>query len=353
MRIKHIYILFLCLTMMLSAQKSSIEWENYTEDELCFINSRDTLFGKLVLPKKARSTYPVVVFVHGSGPEDYSSSDLYRPLWERFTKAGFACFSWDRPGVGRSQGNWFEKSISDRVSEVENAVNRLKQHPKVDLANIGFWGLSQAGWILPKVAETIHPVFVISVSGAVTTAFDQEVHRLRTELGSNGYSTAAIDSATAYISTVKRLALEDKPFAEFDKVQQEIKGYRWSSHAIMGGEPIYQYLKVIIKGDSAPDLTSLTCPVLAIWGENDLLVPPRPSAEHYTKVMEEIGNMKAKVAIIPNADHTLTYNISGKRKETLERREAYRDEPEKIFAPGYLDLMVGWLESLKLASKKE
>jgi hypothetical protein len=69
--------------------------------------------------------------------------------------------------------------------------------------------------------------------------------------------------------------------------------------------------------------------------------------------MEEIGNKKAKIIVLPNADHTLTYNHSGKRTETIERREKYKDEPEKIFAPGYLEVMISWLKELNLTAKSD
>lgn len=320
---------------------------NYLEEDIFFINSKDTIYGKLILPRKTPGKFPVVVFIHGSGPEDYSSSNLYRPLWEKFTKAGFACFSWDKPGIGLSQGNWFEQSIGDRASEVIAAHRRLQQHPKIDPTAIGLWGISQAGWVIPKVAEEINPAFIITVSGPVTTAFDQEVYRLGSEMAADGFSRDAIDSAIAYTREIKGLILTNSPFSCFDALQKDIKPHAWSSHVISGDEAIYKYLGVIMAHDHIPNLSSLTCPVLAIWGENDLLVPPGASAQAYTQTMEQIGNKHAKMVIVPNADHTLTYNKTGRREETMERREKYKDKPEEIFAPGYLKLMSKWLKSLE------
>jgi pimeloyl-ACP methyl ester carboxylesterase len=352
-QLRTIIIVSLFLTGSVFSQEKAEKSENYKEEEVHFHNAQDTIYGKLILPKKSDVKFPVVVFVHGSGPEDYSSSNNYRYLWEKFTEAGYACFSWDRPGVGHSQGNWFEKSIDNRTAEVFDAVQKLKQHPKINPEKIGFWGISQAGWVIPKVAEVISPAFVISVSGPVTTAFDQEVYRLRSELAMDAYSTKSIDSAIAYTKAVRNLILEDKPFAAFDSVQLVAKQHSWSSYIISGGEEIYQYLSVILKDDHFPDLSVLNCPLLAIWGENDLLVPPHSSADQYKRVMEEIGNKKAKIIVLPNADHTLTYNHSGKRTETIERREKYKDEPEKIFAPGYLEVMISWLKELNLTAKSD
>ena len=101
----------------------------------------------------------------------------------------------------------------------------------------------------------------------------------------------------------------------------------------------------ISDNDHAPSLDSLSSPLLAIWGENDLLVPPQASAENYRNAMQRLKNRQARIEILAGADHTLTYNNSGRRAETNQRRESFREEPAKILAPGYLDLMLGWLRN--------
>ena len=91
----------------------------------------------------------------------------------------------------------------------------------------------------------------------------------------------------------------------------------------------------------------LTCPVLAIWGENDLVVPPGKSAATYEQQMKAIRNTQALTRIIPKADHTLTLNLTGKRAETIARREQYKNDPAAVFAPGYVALMTDWLKQIK------
>src|SRR5690606_22517510 len=79
--------------------------ENYKEEDLSFISNGNKISGRLMSPPaESAQKLPVVVFVHGSGPEDFSASGNYGYLFEKFTEIGFACFSWDRPGVGDSEG---------------------------------------------------------------------------------------------------------------------------------------------------------------------------------------------------------------------------------------------------------
>jgi hypothetical protein len=233
-----------------------------------------------------------------------------------------------------------------RAAEVLNAIEALKNSEDIDPARIGLWGISQAGWVIPKVAEQYSPAFVICVSCPTTTAFEQEAYRLRSELAAEGYDKAAIEGALAYTSSVRDLILAGGSFEAFSSLQQEVNQYEWSAFVISGGEVVFDYLKVIFENDHAPSLDSLSSPLLAIWGENDLLVPPQASAENYRNAMQRLKNRQVRIEILAGADHTLTYNNSGKRAETNQRRESFREEPAKILAPGYLDLMLGWLRDL-------
>jgi pimeloyl-ACP methyl ester carboxylesterase len=334
-----------CSGLTASAQDTAA---SYIEQNLNFMYKSNTLFGKLIIPKGHTGKLPVIVFVHGSGPEDYSSSDNYRYLWEAFTQSGFACYSWDRPGVGQSQGKWCESSVEDRADEVISAVNKLKTSDEIDPLKIGFWGISQAGWVIPIVAQKMKPAFVITVSSPVTTAFEQELYRVQSEMKVEGFSKADIDKAVAYNNKLRKLIKSNQPYNQFLSLQKEIKGATWADHVISGEEVVYNYLSIVFKKDNPPDLRDLQCPVLAIWGANDLVVPPQKSLGFYKKQLAGAGNTNVLTRIIPDADHTLTFNQTGKRSETIKRREDYKSNPEAIFAPGYVSLMTGWLKALQL-----
>lgn len=320
----------------------------YKEQNLNFTDNGNEIFGKLITPDGYKGKLPVIVFVHGSGPEDYSSSDNYRYLWEEFTKIGFACYSWDRPGVGKSEGKWYQLSVAGRANEVISAVNKLKTLDIVDSSKIGYWGISQAGWVIPLVAKAMKPAFVITVSSPVTTAFEQELYRVRSQMRAEGFSQAAIDKAVSYNEKIRKMIAANAPYEQFALLQKEISAEEWEDNVITGEEVVYNYLSIVFKEDSPPDLRSLRCPVLAIWGENDLVVPPKESAAVYEKELKHTGNHHVLIKIIPEADHTLTHNLTGNPSETDKRREEYKNNPKEIFAPGYVALMTGWLKRLNL-----
>ena len=331
----------LIATNTLHAQDTA---RKYKEENLNFTYKGGDISGKLITPNAYKNNLPVIVFVHGSGPEDYSSEDNYRYLWEAFTNIGFACYSWDRPGVGQSQGKWYEASVQDRADEVIAAVNKLKTFSTIDSTRIGFWGISQAGWVMPLVAKEIKPAFVITVSSPVTTAFEQELYRVTSEMQAAGFAQNDIKKAMSYNSSLLQMIREDKPYKHFEALQKETEGVAWADNVIRGEELVYSYLSIVLKSDRAPDLSSLTCPVLAIWGENDLVVPPKLGLETYGRQLSRIDNKDVTLKIIPKADHTLTHNLTGLRAETIARREKYKDNPKEIFAAGYVSMMTDWLK---------
>ncbi len=317
-----------------------------SEDDLNFVYNGNKISGKLITPvRSSDKKFPVVVFVHGSGPEDYSSSNNYTYLWEEFTRIGYACYSWNRPGVGQSEGRWYEMSVHDRANEVLSAIETLKKFGKMDSARIGLWGISQAGWVIPLVTKKIDPAFVITVSSPVTTAFEQELYRVESSLKADGFDNTSISQAIGYCKALQVLIEARKSFDEFAKLQNETADAAWANYVIRGDEVVYKYLGIVFRDDKAPDLNSLRSLVLAIWGKNDLVVPPIKSSETYQRELKGIENEQARVEVIPNADHTMTFNLSGKSSDTRKRREDFKDKPEKIFAPGYVSLMVDWLKS--------
>ena len=64
-------------------------------EEITFQSGEFTLVGDLRTPS-GTGPFPVVLFVHGSGPSDRTFFGGYLPIMERMLGAGYAVFSWDR-----------------------------------------------------------------------------------------------------------------------------------------------------------------------------------------------------------------------------------------------------------------
>jgi dienelactone hydrolase len=125
------------------------------------------LSGTLVMPRDVSSP-PIAVIVHGDGAQDRFSNGGYFPLVNTLVDAGIGIFSWDKAGVGASTGNWLNQTMDDRADEALAALQAISKLDDVNLDQIGFLGFSQAGWVLPRVANRSTPAFTVIVGGAVS-----------------------------------------------------------------------------------------------------------------------------------------------------------------------------------------
>ncbi|WP_447887723.1 alpha/beta hydrolase family protein [Serratia fonticola] len=88
---------------------------------ISFEHHQDILEGTLILPS-GKISPPLVLLVHGDGAQDRWSEGGYIPLVNFLVAQGVAVYSWDKPGVGASSGNWLAQTLSDRAEEAASAL---------------------------------------------------------------------------------------------------------------------------------------------------------------------------------------------------------------------------------------
>jgi alpha-beta hydrolase superfamily lysophospholipase len=142
------------------------------------------LHGTLYLPTAAGS-HPALVWVHGAG-------EATRLTWgsfvNSFVREGFAVFSFDKRGVGESQGSCCPGDSGHfnlATADVVGAVAAVRSRPAINRARVGLIGASQAGWIAPPAAVgSGHVAFVVVAAPGIVT-FGQE-HRYEQLTGGYG-----------------------------------------------------------------------------------------------------------------------------------------------------------------------
>ena len=101
--------------------------------------------------------------MNGSGPWVRSDS---RFLADFFALNGVAALINDKRGCGRSTGDWNKSGFDDLAGNALAGLQRFKNRPDINPHQIGLWGNSQGGWIVPLAAFRCPDVaFIISVSG--------------------------------------------------------------------------------------------------------------------------------------------------------------------------------------------
>ena len=169
--------------------------------DLTFASHGATLSGTLYAPAGPR--FPVVVVFHGAalGSRD---QPLFAHLKQALPALGIGVFVHDRRGSGKSGGGGPAATDFDTLADDGVAAMRmLGRLPQVDSRRIGFWGLSQGGWLsLLAAAKAPDAAFAISISAPMTGADVQMNSAIANVLRISGYPQAEIDAAIAARMTV-------------------------------------------------------------------------------------------------------------------------------------------------------
>src|SRR5207247_1481456 len=106
----------------------------------------------IYLPSSA-GRHPALVWVHGA--EAVRRIPYAYPLFSMLVQSGIAVLSYDKRGVGESEGVCCPGDSGHfnlLTADVVGAVGVLRSRSDIDPADVGLFGASQAGWIAPRAA---------------------------------------------------------------------------------------------------------------------------------------------------------------------------------------------------------
>jgi dienelactone hydrolase len=148
---------------------------DHREVALRFTCQGAVLAGTLYLPS-GEGRHPAVVWVHGSGEQPrLGYGGIVAPLVED----GIAVFSYDKRGVGESEGDCCTSPGQYNLvaADADGAVLALRSRDDIDASRVGFYGASEAGWVVPLANSRLkEPVaFTALVSAPTVTTGEEEV----------------------------------------------------------------------------------------------------------------------------------------------------------------------------------
>ena len=118
-----------------------------------FPSGKTTLAGTLTIPPGA-GPHPGVVYVSGSGDTLREEAQWLEGL---FVSRDIAVLAYDKRGVGQSGGMYpgdlaSDATINTLAGDAAAAARFLATQNGIDAKRVGFYGLSQGGWIIPQAA---------------------------------------------------------------------------------------------------------------------------------------------------------------------------------------------------------
>jgi pimeloyl-ACP methyl ester carboxylesterase len=323
----------------------SVSW---SAEEIVFQSGSFRVVGDLKLPQ-GKGPHPVVVFVHGDGPNNRTSGVTYPPIMERMLRAGYATFAWDKPGTGESTGRIDRSRLMEQRSRIVlDAVAVLKERRDIDARRIGLWGISQAGYVMPVVlSESDDIAFMIAVSCPGVAGVDQGAYLVAAQAVCAGLPEKDAEDVEYLLSAIERA----RTYEEYVQYKERLAAYpvlgsitelgfnmkirpreEWHTH-----DPATYYF-----WNPMEVIERTTIPVLAVFGEKDTQMDPFQGAQAYRESLQRAGNTSFRIEIFPDADHNILVSETGCLRERSSRtREGWRN-----YAPGYLDIVEAWLREL-------
>ena len=306
--------------------------------ELQFNNGRTALSGTLYAPQLPGKA-PAVIVLHAASVPTRDQA-LYRHLIQALPPLGIAVFVYDRRGSGKSGGTLADSDYEALADDAIAAQRMLGRDARIDPRRIGFWGLSQGGWLsLLAAARSPEAAFAIAISAPMTTPDVQMNFAVANILRIKGYPEADVEMAVAARTAVDEFergrldrataqarldAVIDKPWfalTYLDKTFADPGKSRWAKE---------------IRHDPLKTLDSVHAPALVIYGAQDPWVPAKLSADILRKNAAQYPNIDT--AVIAGADHDMM--LSAPLEFQIDPKAFRAQAPD---APEYFSLMAAWL----------
>jgi dienelactone hydrolase len=134
---------------------------NYTEQDVTIVTDRWELGGTLLMPV-GEGTFPAVVIVHGSGPNDRDGTMMgvnkpYRDLAQGLASNGIAVLRYDKRTYvygTDSADDFIMATIADEtITDALSAIALLRDTPNIDPNRIFVIGHSMGGMFAPELAR--------------------------------------------------------------------------------------------------------------------------------------------------------------------------------------------------------
>lgn len=315
-------------------------------EERSFRSGDATLSGTLYTPHGGTNLAAVVAFHGAQAP--LRDTPLYSHLPHMLAPLGIAVFVFDRRGSGRSGGKLLDADYAALADDGIAAQKMLAGDPRIDPARIGFWGLSQGGWIALLAAErSPSAAFAISVSAPLTSPEPQMLFAIENSLRIKGYPQAEIDAALNARKAVAayyrgeagrqpaQAALDgilDRPWFDLTYLPRALtdpKTSRWPREMAHDPMPIVRGVKI---------------PALVLFGVRDPWIPVQTSIDRIGTIAAERPNIEW--AVIAGADHTMS--TGNPPIEQVDPHYMGDDGPE---APEYFARVADWLARHGMTSK--
>ncbi len=330
----------------------------YKQEEVKFNNGSVTLAGTLTLPP-AEGKHPAVVMITVSGPQNRDEEIFgfkpFKLIADALTRRGVAVLRYDDRGVGGSSSTMAESTTEDFAKDALAAVKYLRARKDIDPRHIGLCGHSEGAIAAPIAADRSHDVaFLVLLAGPGVPGDTLILWQLVTLARAAGTKENDITDAVALQHRIYDAVRTGRGWEEIratmsEQISRSMREMPPDRRGALGDSAQFvasatdaklhsarsPWFAFFISYDPAPTLRRIHCPVLALFGELDMQVPPSVTMTPLESALREGRNKDFTVRVLPGTNHLFQAAVTGYPSEygTLK----------KEFAPGFLDTVTAWV----------
>jgi pimeloyl-ACP methyl ester carboxylesterase len=300
------------------------------------------LHGTLYRPGTTRRV-PAIVVLHGAEVGNADAA-LYRHLREGLPAMGVAVLLFDRRGTGSSTGSLKNVSYETLTDDGIAGARAIAKLPSIDASRIGYWGLSQGGWLAVFAAKRdSKAAFAISVSAPLVTPERQMEFAMSNRLRINGYSDAdakaMLDARKAWTGYLRGDVPRATAVADLAKIDRKpwFDLMYMPSSSELTTDPSTSSWRKQMDDDPVAAVQDVRAPVLFIFGGADPWIPVGATIDRLRPIAK--AHPGIEYAVVADASHEMMFESH----ETMAATQAalQTNAPE---APAYFMLLASWLE---------
>ena len=331
----------------------------YSSEEVTFRNTGAgiDLAGTLTIPD-GLGPFPGVVLVSGSGPQDRDESLMgHKPFWvlaDHLSREGIAVLRFDDRGVGSSGGEFGTATSEDFTTDALAGVEYLEGRDRIATNRVGIVGHSEGGLIAPLAASRSERIaYIVMLAGPGIPGIDILVAQGQLINRASGVPKVVIEMNVRIQRSLGDIAKEEPDTQKAGPLMRSAMREEIAllPPAIMEAIPESQigdaainttvnqfnspWFRFFLHHDPRPILEQVSVPVLAIFGEKDLQVPPELNVPEIEAAFERGNNEAATVRVLPGLNHLFQKAESGAPSEY--------QQIEETFNQSALELISSWI----------
>jgi len=314
-----------------------------------FTNGNVHLAGTLYLPVSGEHL-PAVVALHAALVSARDAA-LYRHLREALPAMGIAVLLYDRRGSGGSSGDLGTSDYDALASDAVAGQRALATVPRIDHRKIGFWGLSQGGWLaLLAASSSPNAAFAVVVSAPLVSPEKQMQFATANLLMVRGYPESAVknmlDARKAWADYMHGNTSREAAAAALRQVETQ----PWFDLAFLPKaselptRPENNRWRREMDTDPLVAIRKIKVPLLFLYGGADPWVPVAQSVDQLRILAAE--RPRITYAVVPDASHEMMFRTQEKMEyDAASLSQGYPQSPE------YFMVMASWLTRVAVLSE--